>query len=135
MTDDGGPRDRITGADSVAEELDETFDLLGSRRRRAALAHLADVDDDQVALEELAEAVLDCEHAAVGRRDDGSDAPRASTRDVYNDLYHAHVPRLSSAGVASYVESEDAVRVETVPEPLTRILETARELERAECEK
>jgi len=57
MNDDGGARDRIGAADSVAEEIDETFDILGSRRRRAAVACLADADDDRIGLEELAAAV------------------------------------------------------------------------------
>lgn len=134
MDDDGGTRDRIGAADSVSEELDETFDVLGSRRRRAAVAHLADADDDRIALEELAEAVLDCERSTAGREGERSDGTCEATQDVYNDLYHAHVPRLSAAGIATYVESEDAVRVETVPEPISRILDVTRELERAEHE-
>ena len=119
MCDDWGSGER-PGQVQGPHAVSEAFDLLRSSRRRYTLAYLDDADGF-VDLYDIAQYVHACE-----RRGEGTDRSRSSIQDVYEDLYHAHVPRLCRDGVTTYEESADAVRLEALPEPVAACLDLAR---------
>ena len=125
MPDDGAASDRTLRSGEQLDDVSQAFDILRSPRRRYALEYLRETDSDAVELDELAAHVLECERP--GERPEYSEN---AVQSVYSDLYHAHVPRLSSAGLASYESSADAVRLEELPEPLRETLELARNFDR-----
>ena len=80
------------------------FDLLADRRRRFALAYLADAADGAVTFEALAEAVAarECEGSGV--------VPDDRRTDVEVSLHHNHLPRLADAGLVEYDRGTGTVR-------------------------
>lgn len=121
MSDEWDDRSVDAGG-ARAVEIDEALDLLRSPRRRWMLEYLDRTDGSETELDEVAEYVRKRER----RRERESD-PALET--VYNDLYHAHVPRLRTAGVASYDASADVLECDVLPEPISSFLDLAREFE------
>lgn len=83
--------------------LDTVFDLLSNRRRRHALAVLADYEEP-ITLADLADEV------AVREFDKPiEDVPAETVADIYFRLYHKDVPKLTTADVVAYDQDHDLV--------------------------
>ena len=97
-----------------AQSLNTVFTLLRDRRRRYALAALAD-REPPVSLSELAAAVATREASDADRpSDDTAGAARDATTtvaadDVAQALHHVHLPKLADAGVVDYDAAENTV--------------------------
>jgi hypothetical protein len=124
MAKDDGSDSRSVDDEEPAVELGDAFDLLGSQRRRWMLQYLEAVDDEVVPLKDVAEHVQKRQ-----RRCADGEASGPGTRSVYNELYHAHVPRLQTAGIANYDADDDLLRVERVPDPIADLLAVASDFE------
>ncbi|WP_327053882.1 DUF7344 domain-containing protein [Halomicrococcus gelatinilyticus] len=79
---------------------DHLFDLFASERRRILLAVLHE-RSPPLSSAELAEAVAARE---------ADDAPRDLVERVQVSLHHAHLPKLSDAGLVSYDPAQSVVR-------------------------
>ena len=75
----------------------EIFDLLSNERRRGVV-HYLKLQEREVQLDELVEAVVEWE---------GGDSSRAS---VYAGLVQTHLPRMADAGILEYDDVENTVR-------------------------
>lgn len=89
-----------------APDLDTLFSMLSDERRRYAL-YCLDEHRNPVALADLADEVARLEHDARTV----AEVPAEDVKSVYMSLYHNHVPRLEDAGIVSYSQSADTVRL------------------------
>jgi hypothetical protein len=92
-----------TDARQVREEtvdelpLDQTFELLKNRRRRAVLQYLRETDEEVVSIGELAE------HIAAVENDIDVDAVSSSQRKrAYVGLYQCHLPKMDDMNVIEF---------------------------------
>lgn len=100
---------------SNGQPLDVLFDLLSNRRRRYALAHLAD-RERPTALADLARA--------VAARENG--VPTAEVTDeavqrTRTSLHHAHLPKLADAGAVEFDRDRNRVRASAAAGTLERV--------------
>lgn len=86
------------------EELDSLFSALSSYRRRLALYALR-WGPTPATLAEVAESVTERERGVPGH-----EVPDERL-EVYTSLYHAHVPKLVEADLATYEQADDIVSV------------------------
>lgn len=85
-------------------ELDDIFDLLRNRRRRAVLQYLDSETDGTTTLDELAE------HIAA--KENGIDVSQLSSQQqkrVHIGLYQCHLPRMDKLGVIEYNQSRGTI--------------------------
>lgn len=100
--------------------IDAIYRLLSARYRRYTVYYLYRYGDasrlpliaDQIASWETTEHPL----------------PEDSLQ-IYNSLYHCHIPKLAEAGIVSYSQSEDVVTLAENASQLRPYLEQAAELE------
>ena len=84
--------------------VDATFYILSNRRRRHLCRYLTESDDGLADFETIVDQLVEWEVAADGeeKEDHG--------KRVASDLYHAHLPQLSDAGLLDYDERTGTVR-------------------------
>lgn len=82
----GGQRDPLS--------VDELHGLLASERRRLLLSYLVEHRDDDVAICDLTDAVIERERPEPG--------PATHRVRVETDLHHVHLPKLTDAGLLDY---------------------------------
>lgn len=82
--------------------LDTLFGLLADFRRRTAYRTL--LSHDELSLPDLADEVVVLEREEPLSRIDADDVLQ-----VYLSLYHGHIPKLDSAGLVTYDQSDDYV--------------------------
>jgi DNA-binding transcriptional ArsR family regulator len=113
------------GADAVAEDVssveslstDEIFHLLQSRRRRAVLRYLRDVEGP-VEMRAIAEQV------AAWENDTSPQAISSDERQrVYIPLYQSHLPKLDEEGIIEYDKDRGVVRKTPLAAQLVRYLD------------
>lgn len=106
----------------ATHRLDTVTDLLQTARRRYVLYYLFRTERAVLSVEELVGAVREYEDAGT----DSDETP--SRQAIRTDLVHAHLPRLSSAGVVDYDPRSGNVQFHGYP-PLEEWVERARRLE------
>ena len=103
--------DHATGASAVHETEplfedvcgNDLFDVLGNQRRRYIICYVA-VEAEPVPWRELAEQIAAWEDDTTREQ-----VPGSKYQSVYNSLYQSHLPRLASAGLVEYDQSENLV--------------------------
>lgn len=83
--------------------LDNIFDLLSHRRRRAVLDLLL-THDRPLSLTDLRNEVVEREQDTEITK-----IPEQRVRGVHVDLYHVHIPKLVEAGVVTYDQDRKLV--------------------------
>ena len=105
-TADAVPGDATPTAETVPDlSLDAIFDVLRNERRRLALRHIADSEDDEITFGDLVDHVAARENdAEIGAVDSGT------RKAVYTSLYQSHLPKLDDMGVLTYDRQSGPVR-------------------------
>ncbi len=84
--------------------LDDVFELLSNRRRRAVLRHLRTTADEETTLDELA--------TRIAAEENGIDIPQVTSKQrkrVYVSLYQGHLSKLDDCGIIEYQKSRGTV--------------------------
>ena len=124
MADDSQSASTAGTWETTSDQLGAAFDLLCSRRRRYALEYLAASDEGAADVDELTAHVVEAVRARTETY--GAEPPRA---EVYTELYHAHLPRLTDAGLTAFDPSAGVVRLVTLPDPVDRCLDLVQEFD------
>lgn len=111
------PEDQFEGG------LDPAFSLLADEHRRHLLYLLR--EHGSATLDDLADVLT--AWLAV-RHGDGVATPE-DRQQIYMRLYHAHVPKLASAGVVEFDEDSGTVTLDRLPPMVDHLLDEALELE------
>ncbi|QCJ47490.1 MULTISPECIES: DUF7344 domain-containing protein [Haloprofundus] len=90
--------------EEVTSELDTVFELLSVARLRYVLYHLYGMDNDVTGVEDVVDAVCECE--AAGTETDET----PSRNEVRIDVHHSKLPRLDAAGVVDYDVRQGEIR-------------------------
>lgn len=96
--------------DTDADEWEEVLANLAYRRRRIILSVLKD-NDDEMARDELADAVL-----ARERSDVGDGGPTGTSDELVAELHHVHLPKLQQANLVAYDPDAGGVTYLSHPE-------------------
>lgn len=84
--------------------LDQTFELLKNKRRRAVLNYLQETEDEVVSIGELAE------HIAAIENDIDVDSVSSSQRKrAYVGLYQCHLPKMDDMGVIEFQKNRGKI--------------------------
>jgi hypothetical protein len=96
---------------------DELYRALAARPRRRLLAHL--LACEQCSLEELVDVLAGWE------TDPGTTVGPERARQVRTALLHHHLPQLEDAGLLTYDRERDAVRAESLEQPVADLVRTS----------
>jgi len=134
-TSDDSPEDSSEAA-AVADEqrdddtetelpLDQTFELLKNRRRRAVLEYLREADEDVVSIGELAEYI-----AAVENDIDVEAVSSSQRKRAYVGLYQCHLPKMDDMDVIEFRKNRGEISRARNADQLERFLDHSHETHR-----
>lgn len=109
-----------------SDRVSTIFSLLADRRRRYALYSLRRMDG-AVTAETLATEI-----AVIERNQSETRLPSGLKRDIYTDLIHTHLPKLSQADLVSYDRRTGDVRSRDLSPLVETCLCLAEDLDRTE---
>lgn len=100
---------------------DDVFEILASSRRRAIIRALSDADVDECSVPTLIDRVVERERETRP----ADELPAHLRSSVYNTTVQNHLPRLDSAGVVLFEDTNSPVRRGPSFEVTARVLAAA----------
>jgi len=105
MTDDGAQT--VEGDQAQTPELGDVYEALSNRRRRFALHHLKQLDEEQP----VDISTLSTQVAAWENGTDPEQLGYADRKNVHTSLYQFHVPKMDDLGLVNYDRSRGTVEL------------------------
>lgn len=113
------PEAETSSQESVEElPLDQTFELLKNKRRRAVLKYLRETEEDVVPIGELAEHI-----AAMENEIDVESVSSSQRKRAYVGLYQCHLPKMDDMNVIEFRKNRGEVLRDRNARQLEQFLE------------